>query len=135
MSSHDHTRLKQKVHPREPDERPMRVCPCHPAPDYGAGQNRPRVSVEHGADKAMSAENPRRWEFVDKKVDCGSPAKERPYLHMLLQILRTLESFTAKLALVRLEGNMDTDMGRDVVALNGCGSAGTPCASEAEVVG
>jgi len=31
----------------------------HPAQENGAGQNRPHVSVEHGADKAMSAENPR----------------------------------------------------------------------------
>jgi len=33
--------------------------PTHPAQENGAGQNRPHVSVEHGADKAMSAENPR----------------------------------------------------------------------------
>lgn len=128
MSSHDHTRLKQKVHPREPDERPMHVCPCHPAPDYGAGQNRPHVSVEHGADKAMSAENPERSEVIDKKVDDGSPAKEHPYLHMLFQILRALEGLPAEFALVRLERNVDTDMRGDVVALDGCGPAGAPCA-------
>lgn len=135
MSSHDHTRLKQKVHPREPDERPMCVCPYHPAPDCGAGQSRPRVSVEHGADKAMSAENPKGSEEVNKKGDDGSPAKERPYLHMLLQILRALKSLPAKFALVRFERNVYTDMRGDVVALDGCGSASAPCACKAKVVG
>lgn len=129
MSSHDHTRLKQKVHPREPDERPMRVCPYHPAPDCGAGQSRPHVSVEHGADKAMSAENPERFECIDKKSDCGSPAKERPYLHMLLQILRPLKSFTAKLTFVWFKRHMYTNVGSDMVALYGCCPAGAPCAS------
>lgn len=131
MSSHDHTRLKQKVHPREPGERPMRVCPYHPAPDCGAGQSRPRVSVEHGADKAMSAENPRRSEEVDKKGDDGSLAKERPYLHMLFQILRALEGLSTEFALVWLKRNVDTDMRGNVVALDGCGSAGAPCAGKA----
>lgn len=89
------------------------------------------MSVEHGADKAMSAENPRRSEVVGKKGDDRSPAKERPYLHMLLQILRALEGLPAEFALVRLERNVDTDMRGDVVAFDGCGSAGAPCTGKA----
>lgn len=89
------------------------------------------MSVEHGADKAMSAENPRRSEEVDKKGDDGSLAKERPYLHMLFQILRALEGLSTEFALVWLKRNVDTDMRGNVVALDGCGSAGAPCAGKA----
>ena len=56
-------------------------------------------------------------------------------LDVFLEILRTLERFPAELALVRLQGNVDSDMGSDVVALDRGGSALAPCAGQVEVVG
>jgi len=44
-------------------------------------------------------------------------------LHVLLQVLRTLESFTAEVAFVRFEWNMDSNVGCDVIALDGGGTA------------
>lgn len=55
-------------------------------------------------------------------------------LDMLLEILRTLERLSAKLALVRLQRYMDTDVRGDVVAFNRCGAAATPLASQVEVI-
>lgn len=56
-------------------------------------------------------------------------------LDVFLEILRALESFAAELTLVRLQGNMDTNVGGDVVTLDGCGSALTPSARQVEIVG
>lgn len=56
-------------------------------------------------------------------------------LDVLLQILRTLECLSTELALVWLQGNVDTDVGGDVIALDGRSSTLTPCASQVEVVG
>ena len=54
---------------------------------------------------------------------------------MLLEILRALECLATEVALMRLEWNMDADVGFDVVAFDGGGAAGTPLAGEVEVVG
>lgn len=40
------------------------------------------------------------------------------YLDMFLEVLRTLEGLAAELALVRLQGNVDANVARDVVALD-----------------
>ena len=54
---------------------------------------------------------------------------------MFLEILRALEGLSAELALVRLERDVDADVGGDVIAFDGSGSALTPCAGQVEVVG
>jgi len=54
---------------------------------------------------------------------------------MLLQVLRSLEGLAAKVAFVRLERNVDADVGSDVVALHGGRAAGTPLTGEVEVIG
>lgn len=55
-------------------------------------------------------------------------------LDVLLEILRALEGLLAKVALVRLQGNVDADVRGDVVALDGRGAAVAPLALEVEVV-
>lgn len=54
---------------------------------------------------------------------------------MLLEILGALEGLSTKVALVWLQGNVDTNVRGDVVALNRCGTARVPLASQIEVVG
>jgi hypothetical protein len=54
---------------------------------------------------------------------------------MFLQILRALEGFSTELALVRLERNMNSNVGGDVVSLDGGGTALAPGAGQVEVVG
>jgi hypothetical protein len=44
-------------------------------------------------------------------------------LNVLLEILRSLESLATEVALMRLKGNVDADMGCDVIALDGCDAA------------
>jgi hypothetical protein len=44
-------------------------------------------------------------------------------LDVLLEILRSLESLSTEVALMRLEGNVDADMRCDVIALDGCDAA------------
>ena len=56
-------------------------------------------------------------------------------LDVLLQVLGPLEGLAAEVALVRLERDVDADVGGDVVALDGGGAAGTPQALQVEVVG
>ena len=55
-------------------------------------------------------------------------------LDVLFQVLGTLECFTAELALVRLERDMDSDVRSDVVALDGGGAAAAPLASQVQIV-
>ena len=55
-------------------------------------------------------------------------------LDMLLQILRTLEGLAAEVALVRLQGDVDPDVGGDMVTLDSGGSALVPPTSQVEVV-
>jgi hypothetical protein len=55
-------------------------------------------------------------------------------LDMFLQVLRTLESFAAKVTFVRLKRNMDSNMRSDVVTFYCGGTAGVPATSQVEVV-
>lgn len=56
-------------------------------------------------------------------------------LDVLLEILRPLESLAAEVALVWFERDVDADVGGDMVAFDGGGSACAPLAGEVEVVG
>jgi len=56
-------------------------------------------------------------------------------LDMLLQILGTLESLAAEVALVRFERNMDSNMRGDMVALDSRSATAAPLASQVKVVG
>lgn len=53
---------------------------------------------------------------------------------MLLQVLRTLERLATELTLVRLQGNVNTDVRGDVISLDCSSSARVPLASQVEVV-
>ena len=55
-------------------------------------------------------------------------------LDMFLEILRTLEGLATEFAFVRLQGDMDSDMGGNLVTLDGGGSALAPGAGQIEVV-
>jgi hypothetical protein len=55
-------------------------------------------------------------------------------LDMLLQVLGALERLATELALVRLEGNMNTDMRSNVVALHSSGATRVPVACEIQIV-
>jgi hypothetical protein len=54
---------------------------------------------------------------------------------MFLQILWSLECLAAELALVRLQGDVDSDVGGDVVTFDRGGTALAPGAGQVEVVG
>lgn len=56
-------------------------------------------------------------------------------LDMLLEILRPLESLAAEVTFMRLERNMDADVGGDVIAFDGRGTACSPLTGQVEVVG
>jgi hypothetical protein len=56
-------------------------------------------------------------------------------LDVLLQILGTLERLLAKVAFVRLQGNVHADVRRDVVSLDGGRTAGAPRAGQVQIVG
>jgi hypothetical protein len=56
-------------------------------------------------------------------------------LDVLLEILGALERLSAEVALVWLQGDVDTNVRSDVVALDRCGTARVPLASQVEVVG
>ena len=56
-------------------------------------------------------------------------------LDMLLEILRPLEGLTTKLASVRLEWYVNTDVRGDMIALYDSDTTVTPCASQVKVVG
>lgn len=55
-------------------------------------------------------------------------------LDVFLQVLRTLEALAAKVALVRLQRNVDADVRGNVIAFHGRGAARAPEALEVEVV-
>jgi hypothetical protein len=55
-------------------------------------------------------------------------------LHMFLQVLGTFERFSAKVTFVRLQWDVDADMGSDVVTLNGGGTAGVPSTGQVQVI-
>lgn len=54
---------------------------------------------------------------------------------MLLEILRALECFATEVALVRLQGYMNSDVRGDVITLDGGGATCTPLTGQVEVVG
>lgn len=54
---------------------------------------------------------------------------------MLLEILGPFERLAAKVALVRLERDMDTDVRGDVVPLDGGRTTTAPLAGQVEVIG
>ena len=56
-------------------------------------------------------------------------------LDVLLQILRALESLSTKVALVRLQWHVNTDVRCDVIALYSGSTAISPLASQVQVVG
>ena len=56
-------------------------------------------------------------------------------LDVLLEILGALEGLAAEVALVRLQGHVNTDVRGNVVTLNGCCAAVAPLARQVEVVG
>jgi hypothetical protein len=80
----------------------------------------------------------RLWPIVESALGIlGWADKHRVVgmsLDVLLQILGSLERLAAELALVRLEGYMNTDMRGDVIALDGGGAARVPLARKAQVV-
>ena len=53
---------------------------------------------------------------------------------MLLQILGTLEGLSTEVTLVRLKWDVNSNMGSNVVTLDGSGTALVPTACEIEVV-
>lgn len=56
-------------------------------------------------------------------------------LGVLLQVLRSLEALGAQVAVVRLQRHMYTQMGGDVISLDGDGAAVVPVAGQRQVVG
>lgn len=56
-------------------------------------------------------------------------------LDVLLEILRALERLAAEVALVGLQGNMDADVGSNMVSLHSGCPTSVPLACEVEVVG
>ena len=56
-------------------------------------------------------------------------------LDMFLEILRALKRLAAEIALVRLERDVNTNVGGDVVALDRRGAALVPLAGQVQVVG
>jgi hypothetical protein len=56
-------------------------------------------------------------------------------LHVLLQILGALESLATEVALVRLQGNVNSNVRRNVITLDSGGAAIAPLAGEVQVVG
>lgn len=54
---------------------------------------------------------------------------------MFFQILRSLERLSTELALMRFERDVDSDMGCDMVALDGGCSTLTPSAGQVKIVG
>lgn len=55
-------------------------------------------------------------------------------LDVFFQILRALERLAAEFTLVGLQWDVDSDVRRDVVSLDGRGSALTPCAGQVQIV-
>jgi hypothetical protein len=55
-------------------------------------------------------------------------------LYMLLQVLRTLEGLSTEFTFVRLQWNVYSNVGSDMIALDGGGSAGIPPTGEIQVV-
>ena len=55
-------------------------------------------------------------------------------LHMFLEVLGTFERLATEFALVRFQRDVNSNVGSDVVAFDGCCVALTPGACEIEVI-
>lgn len=55
-------------------------------------------------------------------------------LNMLLEVLRSLEGLSTEVTLVRLQGDMNSNVRRDVISLDRCRTAITPGAGQVQVV-
>lgn len=88
----------------------------HVAPGIGGGQSRLRVSL--------------KWLAFFTKLYSVMVT----YLYMLLQVLRTLEGLSTEFTFVRLQWNVYSNVGSDMIALDGGGSAGIPPTGEIQVV-
>jgi hypothetical protein len=55
-------------------------------------------------------------------------------LDMFLQVLWTLEGFSAEVTFMGLQRDVDSDVGGDVITLDGGGATAAPLAGEVEVV-
>jgi len=55
-------------------------------------------------------------------------------LDVLLQVLGTFEGFSTEFTFVRLERDVDSDVGGDVVAFDSGGAASSPLTGQVEVV-
>jgi len=67
------------------------------------------------------------WRAHDDAIICMC-------LDMFLQILGSLERLAAEFTLVRLQWDVDSNVGGDVVSFDGRGSALAPCAGQVQVV-
>lgn len=56
------------------------------------------------------------------------------YLDMFLQVLGTLEALATEVTLVRLEGNMDTNVRGNVITLDGCCAAIVPATGQVQII-
>lgn len=61
--------------------------------------------------------------------------EEVAHLNMLLQVLGTLEALAAEVTLVWLQRDVNTNVRRDVVALDCGGAAEVPPTGEVQIVG
>lgn len=54
---------------------------------------------------------------------------------MFLEVLGTFEGFATEFTLVRLQGNVDSNVRSDMIAFDGCGTATAPLTCQIEIVG
>ena len=110
---------------------------CSPRSYQHAGrENEPRQSHRHESKAARLASGIRAkgGKLKGNPMHRMQSVMIKTYLHVLLQVLRSLEALTAKVALVRLERNMNTNMRSNVVTLDSGSSALVPLARQVEVV-
>ena len=55
-------------------------------------------------------------------------------LHVLLEVLRPLEGLAAEVTLMWLQRDVNADVGRDVVALDGSSAAVAPLAGQIQII-
>ena len=108
---------------------------CSPRSYQHAGrENEPRQSRRRESKAAQLVSEMRAREGIEGGKPIIRCSMIETYLHMLLQVLRSLEALTAKVALVRLERNMNTNMRSNVVTLDSGSSGLIPLACQVEVV-
>ena len=102
----------------------------------GDGAN--RAHRDRDGDRELTGVRAVRRAETAGGVLAGTRRKDRVIgmgLDVLLEILGPLKGLAAEIALVRLEGHMDADVGSDMVTLHGGGAALVPLARQVEVVG